>query len=1001
MVEALGPLSARPPTPPKAASRSLPHDEKDRPDDSPAVFRTPGDSPLPGSGSTGAPSTRTSKKVNFSLSPKYIRPPSFANSGVKSRPDVKSLTPSNECRPTKSILKTTQSPVPAALPNLPPNTPESFAMFLESVTQQLAGESVSSRLDAYMQFFGTLMAYEGVPGEREMSGKVGLISQFIQRDLSRNPGNHGPLETNLATQALKLSAVLVGYHDIPALLPDDFKVFIVDHAISCLEDDKTPKSVLIHWMSILSSQNFPAKIMTNARITRILSLLHDLTERVSGSSIVSQRLSIYQRVLGQSKSTFVSQSALWMEHLVHGLLNHKKDIRRQAISLGFEASMTVGPNLTLSKNLQDVLDRPLDEDRKLVSEVCDRLLKMTRLSDNGVHVPQVWSVVLLLLRKKNWSINKWEHFRRWVLVLQTCFNRNELAIKAQAMLGWNRFVFAIGPNETTSRNILEMLRKPILSQIARKTQDKNASQPTQLVLSSYYNLLYYAFRPSASHSHLDAVWEEYVSVPASDIFPSVPVLCDRFSEALCNLLWSSHGKVWVENKAMETNKFLDPEELPSIDCIWIRSRITSVLEVFESIFKSSVWVDDAIDKSNIATAWISLANALSHASSKEITPSPESMQAVSRILGLLQRIWTAGPPSLNAVQDDHMDSFFDRFRFLSTTIISSLPFTERLLLKTTDDAFQVANTPTHHHSRENSNLVSPVVHFLQLISNRHDVSEPSSSYLHLVDGSLEAACSSKASRGSRLELLRQYTELCSTEDDSRFGDAKFSQVVWKAAARLAAESLRFFAVQSARERDEPVLRDYENIVKILSTGLKFPSDFLTWNRLLYSFVLVAKSERGDLEIPALVIEPVAESVMRLCAEGGCLPAAALARHALPVPNYQGSLNVEESEPSSSAHPSGNRQTDFPHRLMEMVDKILRVSYDCFDFSEAGGVADLLESLTSFLRSGVLAFRCRALECLQGPLALWLKDEVRRLNGESGDGRILTAVSVPDRRFAIF
>lgn len=844
-----------------------------------------------------------------------------------------------------------------------------------------------------MQFFGALMAYEGVPGEREMSGKLGLISQFIQRDLSRNPESNGPLDTNLVTQALKLSAALVWYHEISAQLPDDFKIFLVDHSIGCVQDDKLPKSILMHWMSILATQNFTAKIMTNARITRLLTVLRDITERVNGNSIISQRLGIYHRVLGQSKSSFVSHSALWMEHLVQGLLSHKKDIRLKAISLGFQTSMAIGPNLTLSKNLRDVLDRQLDEGRKLVSEVCGRLLRMMTLPDNGAHVPQAWSIIILLLRSKSWTIDQWEYFRDWVLIIQKCFNRSEPAVKTQAILGWNRFVFAISPNETTSPSVLKMLRRPIESQFGRKKQDECVPPPSQLALSSYYSLLYYAFRPSASHYDLDAVWEEYVYIPASETFTSAPILCDRFSEALCNLLWSSQGRVWAENKPIETNK-LDPQELPSIDCKWIRSRIASILKVFECIFKSSVWVDDAIDTSSIATAWIALSNALRHASSKEITPSTESMQAVAHILGLLQRLWTTGPSSLNAVQDGCMDRFFDRLCFLSTTIIYSLggnPFTDKLVLKTTDQTFQVANTPTHRHSGENSNLVSPIVHFLQLISNRHNVPTPNTSYLLLVSGSLEAACSGRASRGSRLELLRQCTELCSTEDDPRFGDAYFFQVAWKVTTRLAAESLRRFPIESARERDESVLRDYENVIRILATGLKFPSDFRVWNQLLDSFVHVVKSERGDLAILSTVIEPVAGSVMRIW-EGAYLPSAALIRHALSVPYYQDILSVGQSDASARTPPSGDSQPLFPETLIKLVEKALRVSYDRFNSSE-GGMADFIESVVSLLTSGILAFRYKALEWLQGSLALWLKDEVQQLNTDAGGSRIVAAVSV--------
>lgn len=992
MVEAPG-LSARPPTPPKASSRTLPRDENDCAQDSP-IFQTPGDSPRVANGSA-APSTRTSKKVNFSLSPKFIKPPTFTNSDSKPYSDIKVLTPSNECKPVKSILKATQSPVPVGRPNAPPDTPESFAMLLESVTQQLAGESMSARLDAYMQLFGALMAYDGLPSEQEMSGKLGLVSEFIQRDLIKSSGHGGPLDTNLAIQALKLSVAFIWSPGISAHLSDDFRIFLIDYSISCLQDDQVPKSVVTHWMSILSTQSFPPRIMTNTRMTRALTVLHELTKRVKGNSIISQRLSIYQRFLNQAKSAFVSQAALWMEHLVAGLLYHKKESRIKAISLGFQISNTFGPNQSLSKSVREVLDRPIEGGTtKMVSEVIGRLQVMMNLPDGAAHVPQAWSIVILLLRSKNLSLDQWEHFKNWVLVLQKCFNRNESSIKAQAILGWNRFVFAISPNESTSPSLLKMLRKPILSQFERKKQDKNATQPTQLALSSYYNLLYYAFRPSAPHSHVDAVWEEYVSGPAVNTFALSPALCDPFSQALANLLWSPQGKVWVENRATETNK-IDPEELPSLDCRWIRSRISSVLKVFENILKSSVWDNDTIEKSNIAAAWISLSKSLSYASSKEITPSTESMQAVAHILGLLQRIWKAGPPSLNAAVDQPMDCFFDRFQFLSTTMIysiGSIPFTEKLLLKATDETFQIANTPTHRHPRGDSNLVSPIVHLLQLISDKHDMAEISSSYVHLVDGILGAACGGRASRGSRLELLRQCAELYSMEDGFPFGVDHFRLVVWKTTARLAAETLSTFPTESTRERDGSVPRDYENILKILSIGLRFSDYLQAWNQLLNSFIQVVKSERGDLVIAAMVIEPVAEYVMRYGAPV-YLPSVTLITHALTAPYPESLRDTEEPGSSIVAYTARPGQPTFPHRLLELAGKVLQGSYSGFTSSDASRVADLFESLASFLGCGALNYRSLILEHLQGSLALWLKDEAQHLGPEPGkESRILSSVS---------
>ncbi|KAI9042602.1 putative telomere length regulator protein (Rif1) [Aspergillus affinis] len=987
MVDVFGPLSARPPTPPRTSSRALP--EKDRTEDSPVVAQTPGLSPFATNASNGVPSSRQSKRVNFSPWTKYIKPPSFANTIAKPKSDLKALPPSNECKPSKSILKATNSPAPVNSPKVTSHTPESFVMLLKSMTSQLAGESASSRLDAYMQLFGALRTYDGLPGQQEVAEYLGLITQFIQRDISRTTENMGPLDTNLVIQALKLSAALVWQTDISAQLSDEFKNFLIEHSIDTLHNSQVPKSVLTHHMSILSTQNFSTKIMTNARLSRLLTVLHDLTHRVNGGSIVSQRLSIYQRILNQAKSTFVSQSLLWMEHLIFGLLHPIKDIRIKAISLGFQVSIIFGPNPSLSKCIQDIFDRSLDKGRRLVTEICERMIRMVANSDSGIHVPQVWSVVILLLRNKRLNVDHWDHFKEWVLVLQKCFNCSDSSIKAQAIVAWNRFVLVVSPDETTNRSLLRMLSKPILSQFERKKQDKTGSQPSQLVMCSYYNLLYYAFRPSASFQLLDIVWEEYIAAPSSKTFASSPALSDRLAHILSNMLWSPQNKVWSENKVNESNK-LEPEELPTLDCRWLRLRITLVLKVFENILKISLWTEN-IEQSNIAIAWVRLSKALSNASSKEITPSSESMQTVAHVLGLLQRLWKAGPSSINAVEKESMDAFFERFQFLSRTMIFSLgniPFTEKLLLKTADATFQAANTPTHRHSHANSNLDSPVLHFLRLISDVSGISEPSPAYLRLVNSTLEAACNGRTSRSSRLELLRQCADLHSNEADIQFGVHSFAQIVWKSVAHLAADSLCSYPLETARERDGSVSRDYENAVRILSSGLKFPDVSQVWDELLDAFVRVIRTEKGDREIATMVVEPLAECLMTVGVRDGYLASASLFKHSLPMTYGQ---SIDGKGPEDVSHLSAPENLFVPRKLVELVDSTLQKSYQEFDAADTNGIADFIESLTSFLGSGLINFRSKVLESLQQPLAVWLKDETQKLNVESGvESRVLTA-----------
>lgn len=982
MVEILAPLPARPPTPPRPGSRI----DEDRPI-SPIAAQTPGESPHLADSSRAPPSSRGSKRVTFSpWLQTTIQSPRFAKKSKESQPKY-SPNAGNPYQtdnpPFKSILKETSSPIPVWSPNVDTFTTESLAMLLESVIQQLAGDSITSRLDAYMQFFGALRTYDGLPTSKDIAEKLGLITEFIQRDVSRDLVNGAPLDINLANQALKLSAAFAWHADVSTQLSEDFKVFLLDHAITCLHEAKVPKSVLTHYMSILATQNFGPRVMTIARVIRILAVLQDVSKHISGKAIALHRLNIYQRLLTQSKSTFLSHSLLWVEHLIFGLLHHVKDTRYKAIALGFQISVAAGPNTALSKNIRDIFDRPLENDRKLICEIRERMSRMMGSVDSGIHVPQVWSIIVLLLRGKKWNLDQWEHFKEWVLVLQKCFNCSEPAIKAQAIVGWNRFVYAVAPNETTGHSLLKMLGKPVLSQFERKKSDKSGSPPTQLALTSYYNLLYYAFRPSPAHHYLDVIWEEYVLLPSANIFSSAPVLSDCACRVLANLLWCQQAKVWAESRINDTHR-IEVEELPSVDPRWVRSRIASVLKVFESLFKASVWDDNALEKSNVALAWSNLASALSLASSKEITPSGESMQAVASVLGLLHRLWAVGPSSLNAVGEACTDAFFQRFRFLSTTIILSLsgiPCTEKLLLKITNENFQTASTSTHRAS-PGTNLDSPILHLLRTISSTLAISESTHSYTRLVDETIEASCRGKISRGSRLELLQQCATLSITESASCSRSSLLSGVVWKASAQAAANALQSFPIESARERDGSVSRDYENIIKILAAGLQFPDMSQRWSHLLESFVRVVRTEKGDQVLATLIVEPIAGFLAALPVHDTYLPTTSLLAHSLSMPFMRETGLGIEGLPS------------FPRKLLESIGRTLTMAYNDFSASHAHGLSDFLESLTSFLGSGVPSFRSQVLWALQIPLSLWIKDNECKIDvARNVDSRILTAVSI--------
>jgi hypothetical protein len=965
-------LSARPPTPPRTIFKQDADHLQGR-------LNEP-DTP------SAADSTilRSSKKVNFSPITSYIKPATASSLTPVSNTAIRWIPPSNECKPVKSILKMTNGPTPTE-----ENEPQPFAVLLESAIQQLAGESVSSRVDAYIHLLGSTKTYDSVPEQSAMVSKVGLLAQFIQRDVGRDFGKGEVLEMNLVTNAMKFAIYLVWSEALSTYLPDDFKIFIVDHSLSALQDGKVPKTVLIHYTNLLYNQNFPSKIMTSSRITRILAALSNLADRVKGNGVISQRLGVYTRLLGQDKAVMASQASLWVENLISGLLHPIKDVRSKALVLGNQVSVILGPNLNISKTILDIFDKELPKGQKLVSEICERMSRMMSSVDSGEHVPQIWSIIILLLRSKRFVMEEWTYFKDWVLVLQKCFNCSEPRIKIQAILGWNRFVYVITCNDSTSRSMMKMLTRPIISQFERKKTEKPGSTVNRAVLSSYYNLIYYAFRPSASYEHTDFIWEEYIHQPLAKIFTTSSHLSDSACKALASLLWSSQPKVWTENKINEPLK-MEPENIFPIDCKWTRSRIGLVLKTFEALFPTSTWAPENDPVSDVAVAWVNLCKSLAEASSKEIKASTGLTQAIASILDLFQRLRHGAPASLNA---ETSDKFLERLSFLSTTLITAIgppPFTEKLLLKTAQETYQAANTPTHHRTPSDSKLDTPFMHILRILSSFGEDSDLRDLKTGLFDSLLEVACRGRQSRGSRLEFLEKCTLLRLRDSDI---DPKLVGSIWVAAAKLTINCLTSFPMETPRDRDGTVTRDYDNVTKILARGLQFGTTFQTWDSLLDACVRVVRTERGERSIASLIIEPLATESLQLTRKLSFWPLKALTTQALSLSYYQkGETRVSMTGLSQGStvpnHPF------FPEKLLELIIKVTAEAYEHFNADENIATAEVMESLTALLGSGTAQFRFKLLDKLQAPLSLWLQDTARCLTSENGtSNRLLTAVSL--------
>ncbi|KAK2829932.1 hypothetical protein FQN49_007114 [Arthroderma sp. PD_2] len=982
-------LLPRPPTPPRASS-SLNGDVCQSADDSIALA-APTTLPSSSDASPRPLSESRSKRVNFSPMASYFKPPEFTEQSMKSRSRLRSLPPSsNQGVPAKSILKSrTFTSDNLQSDELRSSPPADLSGMLSSVIEQLSGSSHLLRRDAYTQLVASLSAYCDQPDATSILDNMDLFVSWIKRDINAAPSSLVDSDFSLAHQALSLLNMLIFKAETSPRIPDEFKSYILDRATSSIQDVSTPKTIVIDYMRLLSVQNFSPRILTNARVTRLLDTIRGGPDRVGGKAVTALRLNIYDRLFSQARSVFTTHASFWMDNLVAGLLHKVKDVRTKAIQLGFRITDSLGPSTPVFKAIDDVLNLPLEHDAKFVIELCDRLTSMIASRETSQHVPQIWSVVTLLLRSPRWLIEKWDHFKSWMLVIQQCFNCSDFATNSQALLAWNRLVYVAQSTDNSRSQMAKFLFRPIDSQLERKKFSKRGTQTDQ-AFSSYCNLLYYSFRPGISFERLDSQWAEYITAPSSRVLKWSSGNALGLCRILAMLLWNSHPKVWDEKKAIETTK-VSPEDLPRLDCKWVRSRISKVLPVFEKSFDLFTEHDTPIEESPVGLAWIHLSRSLADASSKEIQPSAETMEAIGSILESLQRIWkSTGQKSVSGAKNG--DSiFFSQFLFLVKTIVSTLgsvAFTEKVLLKTSLETFSIAQTPTHRRSHPNGVIRSPILHLLQYICRSpYSISIPR--YKALLHGIVETGLLGRTSRGSRLDLLRQFAEsvLGSTEEGLELS-ADSVEEVWKSISIFAREALTMSnSDTNAMGKDDTSFRDYDKVMAILEYATKYDISSLEWSSLFQSLVAVVRNQKGDIKA-SMLIETFVSGLLR---NGLAISIGELPLFMQPISFPREPAIEGQSANLPTAVKSRPNTQPFCDKVVTLANDKLTDLYHAQSETSVTDTLGLLDATFQWLERCPVNYHVSLLERMQTGIASWLADTSRKLTAEADiDKSVLTS-----------
>ncbi|KAI1109418.1 Rap1-interacting factor 1 N terminal-domain-containing protein [Nemania sp. NC0429] len=980
-------LLARPPTPPRERQGDL--DPKLNLDRHPLASRLnlqtpPSHSPVSAL-STNASSRPSRKRVEFTVAAEYCDPPTNprAVNEHKHATPVPALSSTSLSKPLKSILKPTSSPSP-----LDPSDPAAchgaagstvtLAAMLESTIKQLAGNDRDSKVDAYTMLVRALRASTNLPDRIALQSKMSLFMQFIQRDITTKGGN-GVIDSSMVNHALTLLSTFLRFPAIAAKISSDSAVFIVDHCIRSFEDNTVPKDVVRHLMQVVAFQDFAPKVMTGDRVGRLVTSLHNIEDHIKGKSIIMSRILIYRRLIQQSPIHMVSHSE-WLGDLFTDMLSSLREIRSAAIALGLEASFTVAKEKQFSRKVMEILQMSVEETRYAEYYV-QALTAMTKEKSQMAAVPQIWSVVVLLLRC---PIDRWEFFYQWLAVIQRCFNSGDYQTKLEANYAWNRLVYVLHLHESSFSKTISTLCEPF-NQLRRRS--KQPDELRKVVVGGLCNLYYYAFKPNSTHT--DQYWDTCVSTlirtlafPETDGKPlerQQPSPVDNLSQAiaiLTALFDSSSVRLWKEDRIAE-NPLATAAELPPLDPKWIRRNAFRVFPVIGPIITKS-FLELADTESALSRLWRSLISALAAAASKEVKVSTDTAAFLGNAMSLLTGIWAAGlgeAPASAGMQQSFLKA---TEAYLTTMVVSigHLPFTEKIFSMNEQNTLVPVATPSHRSGKKNGPTRSSLHHLFSMLSSLPPGISNGDGISHLFKAVFEpflVARSTRARRDLAYELI-QIPQ--SNEPFNNCGPWVFI------AEALAIPADNSQSSDSSTDSHSPVGHDLRNVVKHLEKGInQMPS--LPWGQWLSLFSFVARQATelsGEAGCSVAVVEPLAKAVFeRLTPEADLispniykcgLQLISIAKH----PRDRQALDAARRRLwGTTAAGVRSASLDPFDNFYRLTSRLLETSYRTINYVDEDVLSALITQTSHFLSRSNQVLVFKSLMQLQQGLGPWIQD----------------------------
>ena len=968
--------AARPPTPPRSSSRLEGCSDVEVPKTLQQTFlSTPDESPASCTISVDSGSGRIRKRVDFSP----WAPPVFTPSS-STKQSIRPLPPSRECKSSTSILKSSSQPLPQSGPQpAPVHAYDSLAEMLTSIMQQLATGDRSAVLDAYATLAGTMKGFDDIPETGALKEQLHNLCKYIRRDIQTDGVELGPADSNIITSALKVAIAIVWDVSFNYLLTDEFRSFLLDRCIIALESEHTPKSVVLHYIHLLSVQNFRPNIMSKSRAHKFLHALQTITDRISGKNVVSERYAAYRRFVGQAPSVMKTND-FWLEHLLDGMTSTVNDTRNRAVEFGVAATGAFDNSGSISTNLSNLLDIPRKDGHAYIDIVTKRMIKLIEAEGEGKVVPKIWAIVIRLLRGNNIEIfERSRHLRALLSVIQRCFNSTTHDVRASAYTAWNQFIAVnMKLNERTPAQLRKVLLSPISQQLGRLEAGKPSKSKKTSATSSYCCLLYYSFRPQASHDQYTKLFKEYILDVWSESFLATSTNTDRACRILISLFWNEKSRFWAETRVSEAATF-EPDDIPVVDNKWVRRNSKDILQLFRLLFRKAFWGPDNSDGSYIALAWKAFSRALGEAGRKEIIPSSETVDTVASILTLFRQIWSEGLVSLNVSGQEKSLSFIWRCQFLLQTMMSQMghiPFVEPMLLDSAGGDF--LGKSDIQASGTTSSLSTPIQHLLRTFiaevpAEARDA--PSGVVIgKVVRDLIRILTEGKGSRATRIRFYKSCLDTLTAATEK----SNSTYVRYEACNGVLdnlQKEMSFSPKMTHFSRQHDLVEVADDVVRILELAIHLPNS-QPWSAILQAVVEHTKVAKGNAIALQTILEPVAIYMASHTVHSNPLCATEIVqiyadnKGFWPVRGAFGKIKSKEA----------NQETLSAGPITRLLNTYLIIAYEAESANLVLMPRQVISAGTRFIKQCPLDQVITQFQRLEGSLTKWMKDPDRQLEG---------------------